>query len=392
MKKAAFIIVLVLVIVFGGCSNLKQSGPDVASLAPLETMPPVLLAPVADSESNGRENVKMSGNLQNGTSYVFHDDGTLEFFNGDVEEIIKDNDYFRGRIAEIKEIRIADGVKKIGERVFSDLTAVSRVIFSESCDSIADYAFSGCTGIKSLVLNNGLRSIGAYCFRGCSSISDVTIGTGLQIAGENIFYGCSSLVDLRISSDVPSSFISDSSTLQSIEMTGTLQKVGNRAFYNCSALKTVHFGTTAEIGERAFFNCTALRVVDLPGTVSSVGAYAFSKCTTLDTLLTASEGKLRLGECAFSDCTAIQYIGLKEGVQSIGDRCFANCTALTKMIVPKSLTSVGTKILECERGASKLVFFGFTGTQREWGAIEGNREALNGVPDRFRRYSVNYDD
>ena len=71
-----------------------------------------------------------------------------------------------------------------------------------------------------------------------------------------------------------------------------------------------------EIGNSAFFNCTALRSITIPDSVTSIG------------------------DCAFFYCTALRSIIIPDSVTSIGDFAFMCCNSLTTIYFPRALMGV----------------------------------------------------
>jgi flagellar hook assembly protein FlgD len=50
--------------------------------------------------------------------------------------------------------------------------------------------------------------------------------------------------------------------------------ISNSAFYECTGLKGVNFGSVTTINDNAFSGCTGLTTIDF-GSVTSMGEYAF---------------------------------------------------------------------------------------------------------------------
>ena len=69
-------------------------------------------------------------------------------------------------------------------------------------------------------------------------------------------------------------------TVESIDVSGCIPRVGVGAFYNCSSLKriTIREGVT-EIGENAFYSsCNYLEELIIPSSIISIGSNAFYRC------------------------------------------------------------------------------------------------------------------
>ena len=95
-----------------------------------------------------------------------------------------------------------------------------------------------------------------------------------------------------------------------------------------------------EIGDRAFYNLSAIEEITIPDTILAIGDYAFARCTELVTL-TIPDSVLEIGEGAFIECTALETVELSAALTDIGDKAFYRCTALTTIPLPASLENIG---------------------------------------------------
>ena len=104
-----------------------------------------------------------------------------------------------------------------------------------------------------------------------------------------------------------------------------------------------------------FFGCRRLKEIDIPESVTYIGAYAFSSCEDLlnvkiPTKLTSIERAVflgcsslqsieipqtvtNIGSYAFSECNSIKKIEISSNVESIEGYAFANCSSLESIIV-----------------------------------------------------------
>lgn len=69
--------------------------------------------------------------------------------------------------------------------------------------------------------------------------------------------------------------------LKRVTLPITLEKIGNTAFANCTALENVFLANVKNIGNNAFMRCTSLAEVMIPKSVSYMGATVFRNCETL---------------------------------------------------------------------------------------------------------------
>ena len=86
------------------------------------------------------------------------------------------------------------------------------------------------------------------------------------------------------------------------------------------------------IGNYAFDKCTRLALTSLPNSITSIGVYAFYNCTSL-ALTSLSSGLTSIGNYAFSGCTSLTSLRIGSNIQTIGSSAFDNCTNLTTIYI-----------------------------------------------------------
>lgn len=95
-----------------------------------------------------------------------------------------------------------------------------------------------------------------------------------------------------------------------------------------------------EIGKSVFANKTKLERFDVPATVTTIGESAFFNCTNLKTLTFGTGSKLQtLGDGCFAQC-GFEELSLPDNITSIGHEAFRDCKGLKKIHISKSITSI----------------------------------------------------
>ena len=262
---------------------------------------------------------------------------------------------------------------------FEDCSSLNSVTIGNCVKSIGEDAFRGCSSLNSVTIPNSVTSIGNSAFEGCSSLASVTIGNSVTSIEYHTFSGCSSLASVTIPNSVTSivgEAFSDCSSLTSITIPNSVTNIGNSAFSRCSSLTSITIpNSVTNIGNSAFSHCSSLTsiIVDknnttydsrencnaiiesasntlitgcqktiIPNSVTSIGDYAFSGCSSL-TSVTIPNSVTSIGSDAFFLCSSLTSVTIPNGVTSIGDRAFNSCSSLTSVTIPNSVTSIGDR-------------------------------------------------
>ncbi|MBR3758918.1 MAG: leucine-rich repeat domain-containing protein [Bacteroidaceae bacterium] len=156
--------------------------------------------------------------------------------------------------------------------------------------------------------------------------------------GEKAFYSCTALksVSAPKATMIRREAFHSCTALTSVELPAATS-IGELAFQDCSVLTSVSAPKATSIGESAFRNCSALESVSLPA-ATSIGDAAFSRCGALESV--SAPKALTIGDSAFDYCNSLTSVSLPEAT-SIGMYAFYNCTALTSLTFGSVITSVG---------------------------------------------------
>ena len=218
---------------------------------------------------------------------------------------------------------------------YSGLTSVeipeNVVHLGKTADTEADntliYLFDSCKSLVSVTFPSGLRSIGAQAFSNCTSLKNVTY-TGYEGEGNALpetlttikkqaFYKSgieqitlpASLVFISSSNHTIGESAFAESQLREVTMLGAAL-VGQNIFQNCKYLETVVLsGELDKIPGYTFDDCKALKNITLPSTLTSIGAYAFGNCTSIESVVLPAS--VALEKNVFNGWTAEQTINVK---------------------------------------------------------------------------------
>ena len=211
---------------------------------------------------------------------------------------------------------------------------------------IGDWAFYECTGLTSIVLPNTVNEIGFESFYGCSSLVGVNIPNSVTTIGYQAFFGCSSLRSIHIPGSVrgiATSVFEFCPSLTSMSVSPDNPRFDSRD--DCNAIvetdinmliagcrNTVIPSTVTAIGDYAFSGCSTLAGIEIPAGVTSVGDFAFRQCSSLRNVV-IPEGVATIGSSAFFDCAALNRVDIPSTVTLIGGYAFEKCPAIYSMSV-----------------------------------------------------------
>lgn len=138
---------------------------------------------------------------------------------------------------------------------------------------------------------------------------------------------------------------------------GEINEIPPDAFNGCAALTTVNLSDSVEaIGERAFYNCSTLANINL-SKVKDIGANAFYGCAAVNVLTLTSVEKI--GENAFGDCVGLKSATISAWIEEISDRAFYGCTSLRTVSVNAGVPpKIGESVFYFNDGETEKIISG----------------------------------
>ena len=260
----------------------------------------------------------------------------------------------------ITSVALPNSVVYIGEGAFYR-TYINEIIIPKSVTSIEERVLSGCNALTSIIVEDGnpvydsrdnsnaiietnsntliagcattdipntIMHIGPYAFSYLSSLKAVEIPNSVVTIGDFAFYACSSLKSITIPNSV--SHIGDWALYACYSLNSIVVEEGNSVYdsrNNCNAIietatnslivacqNTVIPEGVTNIGVDAFFNCdalinsNALTSIVLPNTIESIEAFAFSMCSSLNTIYCYAITPPTTNQYAFDNYNATLYV------------------------------------------------------------------------------------
>lgn len=311
--------------------------------------------PTADLYLNGElvTDLEIPYGVSNISSYAFYQCSSLTSVN------IPDSVTSIGECAfqscgSLTSVSIPNSVKSIGNSAFSYCSSLASVTIPDSVTYLGLMAFDDCYNLTNATIGKGVTSIGRWTFYGCYSLEEIELSNGLREIGEDAFDGCSGLTSISIPNSVVSiegGAFDRCKSLTSINIPSSVTSITGSAFSNCDNLTSiiVEEGNTKyhsngnciiETDSKTLIAACAASIIPTDGSVTSIGAHAFSSCDSL-TSITIPNSVTSIGEYAFSGRSSLTSITIPNGVTSIGEYAFYGCSSLTSIIIPDRVTIIG---------------------------------------------------
>lgn len=218
---------------------------------------------------------------------------------------------------------------------------VQNVSLKNGTVGVADYAFFNCQFIMQVEFPSSLQRIGRGSFLMCVIIFIDEFPENLQIIGDYAFYGCES-ANYGMSNEF------------NLVLPDSLEKIGRSAFYMNGFLMGLEIpGSCTYIGDYAFYGCPNLggdQVVEEqdPDTNEIVQTF-------VEHPLKLNEGIEYIGSRAFYGCATLKEVKIPDSVKQMGIRTFYNCVALKKVEIGSGVTEIPDYAFYCCESLEEVI-------------------------------------
>ncbi len=126
-----------------------------------------------------------------------------------------------------------------------------------------------------------------------------------------------------------------------IDLPMSVKSIGAYAFTKTACTDFSLPDRVTEIGEGAFESCNNFRTLNLPRDLKKIGPRAFKDCL-LSGHLDIAYDVTEIGDYAFSGCTSLTKLSLTSSLQRIGAYAFSGCKWLNcELTIPSTVTEIG---------------------------------------------------
>lgn len=189
-----------------------------------------------------------------------------------------------------------NGTGAFPQNLITNEERVTKVVLCEGVTAINSYALQGFSNMKEVVLPSTLTSIGSSAFKNCFKLEKIEIPENVASIGSYAFDSCNALAEVKIHGGAinVSSYAFYRCIIGKVEADSLEKwcqiKFGNqysnptyqaRDLYVGGELVTdlVIPGTVSVINPYAFYSLDSLKTINIPDSVTQIGANAFYMCS-----------------------------------------------------------------------------------------------------------------
>ena len=131
-----------------------------------------------------------------------------------------------------------------------------------------------------------------------------------------------------------------------VEIPDTVTEIGAEAFKNNTTMLNVSIPDgVKKIGNSAFYGCKNLTGVTIPDSVESIGSSAFAECSGMGTVIfPENERFIVINTDTFKNCSSLIKVEIPDSVEEICFDAFKGCKKLSDVKLSKNLETIGTSV------------------------------------------------
>lgn len=202
--------------------------------------------------------------------------------------------------------------------------------------------------VSKVFIEYGITSVGDFAFNQCS-LQSVQLSKSIKKIGKNAFAYCRNLTDVTIPDNITEFgelAFAGCSSLKSINLPNTITKLPMAFIAFCTQLEEVVIpNSVKKMGDMFFMSCEHLKSIKLPKNLTYIPSQSFYGCKNLETIDLPSS-VTDLGTEVFTDCIKLKTIKLPDALNNIGARTFYLCSSLESITIPQNVKELNIEVFK----------------------------------------------
>lgn len=270
----------------------------------------------------------------------------------------------------LREVIIPDTVTKLGKSAFCECRNLHSAFIPGSIKTIPESCFHGCRSLSQITICEGVERIEDAAFRVCTSLKKLFLPEGMRKFGEVDTLEYSLINDLYVPStleEIVPYNRGDGSGYVNLHIPFGMKTTAQKYIEDTKKEFEEHgyyYDEPSELFEYAVIDNLIVEVLD--GSKNTLTVKGLSnQYVSKDIVIPSSahiKGKYyriaRIEPNAFYNITFLNSIKISDGISSIGAHAFSYCSSLKKVEFPASLTEIeGELFYDCNNLESIFVDF-----------------------------------